>query len=213
MRKALPEISTQEQVIVATHSPIIIAPDMIDRTVRLDKTAAANGPRPVTITYGPLKTSELPASEREIQRLFEIQRSAKFLFARGVLLVEGVGDEHLVAAAAMVRKGFDFDFHEIAIIESGGKDKVLPFMAVLRKLGLKTWGLLDLDFLWNGAGEIFHADTEYSTFRATLDKLAPTKDGSRTESERKEEKRKKVEVCNGDLSSVVQSLAKKLLNE
>src|SRR5260370_39860100 len=132
MRKALPEISTQEQVIVATHSPIIIAPDMIDRTVRLDKTAAANGPRPVTITYGPLKTSELPASEREIQRLFEIQRSAKFLFARGVLLVEGVGDEHLVAAAAMVRKGFDFDFHEIAITESGGENKDLYSTPVVR---------------------------------------------------------------------------------
>lgn len=213
MRKALSEISKQEQVIVATHSPILIAPEMIERTVRLDKTASVNGPKPVTTVHGPLKTSELPATEREIQRLFEIQRSARFLFARGVLLVEGIADEYLIAAAAKVRKGFDLDFHEIAIVESGGKDKVVPFMAILRKLGLKTWGLLDLDFLWNGAGEVFQGDNEYSLFRQALDKLAPTMSGSATEADRKEEKRKKVEVCNGELSSNVQSLTKKLLDE
>jgi predicted ATP-dependent endonuclease of OLD family len=213
MRKALVEIAKQEQVIIATHSPILIAPEMIDRTLRLEKIASAHGPRPVTIAHGPLKTSELPASEREMQRLFEIQRSAKFLFARGVLLVEGIGDEHLIAAAAKVRREFDFDFHEIAIVESGGKDRVLPFMGVLRKLGLKTWGLLDLDFLWNGAGEVFQTDKEYSTFLAALDKLVPTKAGSLTEADRKEEKRKKVKVCNGELSSGVQNLAKRLLAE
>jgi energy-coupling factor transporter ATP-binding protein EcfA2 len=210
MRKALAEISRQEQVIIATHSPILVAPEMIDRTIRLEKIATTIGPKPVTFAHGPLSTSELLVSEREIRRLFEIQRSAKFLFARGVLLVEGIADEYLVSAAAKVRRGFDLDFHEIAIVETGGKDKVVPFMAVLHKLGLKTWGLLDLDFLWDGAGEVFPADPEYSTFRSALDRLAPTKEGSRTEAERKEEKRRKVEVCNGELSSSVQSLVNRL---
>lgn len=212
MRKALSEISKLEQVIIATHSPILIAPDMIERTIRLDKIASGDGPKPVTKAHGPLKTSELAASERDIQRLFEIQRSAKFMFARGVLLVEGIADEYLIAAAAKVRRNLDLDFNEIAIVESGGKDKVVPFMAVLRKLGLKTWGLLDLDFLWNGSGELFQGDVEYSSFRKALDKLAPTKAGPATEAERKEEKRKKVEVCNGELSSTVQSLTKKLMS-
>ena len=213
MRKALSQISRQGQVIIATHSPVLIAPDTIERTVRLDKISPTDRPKPVTTAHGPLETSELAASERDIRRLFEVQRTAKFMFARGVLLVEGIADEYLIAAAAKVRKNLDLDFNEIAVVESGGKDKVIPFMGVLRKLGLKTWGLLDLDFLWNGAGEVFGGDSEYSSFLQTLDKLAPTKTGSSTEADRKEEKRKKVEVCNRELSSDVQRLASRLLKD
>ena len=213
MRKALSDISKQEQVVIATHSPILIAPEMIERTVRLDKIATAEGPKLATTAYGPLKTSELAASERDIQRLFEFQRSAKFMFARGVLLVEGIADEYLIAAAAKVRKNLDLDFNEIAVVESGGKDTVVLFMAVLRKLSLKTWGLLDLDFLWNGAGEVFQGDSEYSSFLQTLDKLVPTKSRPATDAERKEEKRKKVEACNTQLSSNVQSLTNRLVKD
>jgi hypothetical protein len=135
------------------------------------------------------------------------------MFARGVLLVEGIADEYLIAAAAKVRKNLDLDFNEIAVVESGGKDKVITFMAVLRKLGLKTWGLLDLDFLWNGAGEVFKGDDEYSSFREALDKLALTNAAPATEADKKDEKRKKVEACNRELTGNVQSLATKLIKE
>lgn len=210
MRKALSAISEQEQVVIATHSPILIEPEMIERTIRLSKTTLADLRKPVTTAHGPLEASELPAADRKIQGLFQIQRTAMFLFSRGVLLVEGIADEYLIAAAAKLRKGFDFDFHEISIVESGGKDKILPFKAVLEKLGLKTWGLLDLDFLWNGAGAIFQADAEYSMFRMSLDKLVPIKEEAATDAERKEEKRKRVEACTGELSVAVQSLTDRL---
>lgn len=213
MRNALSEIAKQEQVVMATHSPIMIGQEMIERTVRLEKRPLENRPKPITIANGPLRTFELPATEREIQRLFEIQRSAKFLFSRGVLLVEGIADEYLISAAAKVRKGFDFDFHEIAIIESGGKDKITTFMNVLRKLGLRTWGLVDLDFLWNGAGTVFQEDAEYSSFRTSLNALAPTTEGAVIEAKRKEEKKRKVEVCKGELNASVQSLANRLLKD
>jgi putative ATP-dependent endonuclease of OLD family len=210
MRDALAEIAKKEQVIIATHSPVLVSARFIDKTMRLEKTSPGPYKKPVTRAYGPIDPTKLEQKEKEIHRLFEIQRSARFLFSRGVLLVEGVADEHLVSAAGKMLKGFDFDFHEIAIVESGGKDAIIPFMSLLRKLQLKTWALVDLDFLWAGAGQVLKSDALYSEFCEQLDAIVPKRTAPATDHEKRVDKQSKTEVCVGELRKLVSGLADRL---
>jgi hypothetical protein len=96
-------------------------------------------------------------------------------------------------------------------VESGGKDKVIPFMSLLTKLGLKTWGLLDLDFIWRGAGGVFKSDADYSTFCNKLNTIAPITSAPKTDAEKRDEKRKRMQACTGDLKEDVHRLAERLV--
>lgn len=210
MRRALQDIAQHEQVIVATHSAILIAPEMIRNTLRLEKVQASPRP-PITKGFGPLSQAELLESEKEIERLFEVQRSSKFLFARGVLFVEGIADEYLVSAAGVALMSFDLEFHEIAVVESGGKDNIPAFLKLVEKLGLQSWALVDLDFLWRGAGEILTNDAAYAKFCQELKRDEVPIVGTPTEAQKKEEKKRRVNCCRNELKAEVDDLCTRLL--
>lgn len=173
MRDALKAISERAQVVMATHSPIIVTPEFVDKTIRVEKRIEERYPKPFTKRFGPIDPAILPPLQRQLLPLFALQRSSRFLFSRGVLLVEGVGDEHLFPAVAQRLQGFDLESNEIAVVETGGKDNLRPFSQLLQALGLQTWVLTDIDFLWNGAGKVLGADADLSTFVEELDRLVP----------------------------------------
>lgn len=125
--------------------------------------------------------------------------------------MEGIGDEHLVTAAGKSLAKFDFDSSEIVIVESGGKDRIISFMSVLDKLGLKTWALLDLDFLWDGAGDVFHSDEDYTRFCQDLNRLVPADDKPQTEADKRAKKQKKVDSCQKELKESAEKLTQRLM--
>jgi predicted ATP-dependent endonuclease of OLD family len=198
MRAALDAISRSPiaQVIVTTHSPILVTPEKIEHVIRLQKARRDAQTKSHTVAFGPVVLQE---QERDLLRIFELQRSSKFLFASGVLLVEGIGDEHLFAAAAERASGFRCEASDMCVVEMGGKDSVPAFTRVLASLGLKVRTVVDLDFLWRGAGSVFQGDARYVRFMNQLRQRIPDLEANATDGEKRRIKRERIELCRGDL--------------
>ncbi len=212
MRNALEAISTGAQVIMTTHSPLMVTPDSLSRTTRVEKCSKAGCPKPVTRRFGPVNPEELTVPQRQLLPLFAIQRSSRFLFARGVLLVEGVGDEHIFAAVAERLRRFCLEANEIAIVEAGGKAHLATFAEILKRLGLEVWVLTDIDFLWEGAGRVFGGDADHARFMEGLQQLVPTPAGGiRDDNARRQDKLERIRACVSQLSTERDTLCEKLL--
>jgi len=212
MRGALGAISTGAQVILATHSPLMVTPDSLSRTIRVEKCVKADHPKPVTRRFGPVNPEELSVPQRQLLPLFAIQRSSRFLFARGVLLVEGVGDEHIFAGISEQLRGFCLEANEIAIVEAGGKANLATFAEILRTLGLEVWILTDIDFLWEGAGHLLGGDADHARFMERLQQLVPAPAGGiRDDDARHRDKLQRIQTCVGQLLAERDTLCEKLL--
>lgn len=210
MRDALASISNGAQVIMATHSPLMVTPGSLPHAIRVEKCVEQGCPKPLTRGIGPISPEKLSDVQRQLIPLFAIQRSSRFLFSRGVLLVEGISDEHLFSAVAERLRQFRLDDCEIAIVETGGKNNFVPFTEVLRMLGLEVWTITDLDFLWNGAGSVLGADEELSQFVQRLEKLVPREDGQ-DENAKREDKVRRTAACGDHLTKERDALCQKLL--
>jgi putative ATP-dependent endonuclease of the OLD family len=211
MREALASISAAAQVVLTTHSPLMVTPDSLPHTVRIEKYLKDGYPRPVTRGLGPIDPENLTHVQRQLIPLFAIQRSSRFLFSRGVLLVEGTSDEHLFSAIAERLGRFRLDDFERAVVETGGKGNFEPFAEVLRMLGLQVWMLTDLDFLWNGAGTVLGGgDAEFAQFMQRLQAMAPA-GGDGDELAKKRERIRRTEVCAGELSDQRDAICERLM--
>ncbi|HKS81115.1 MAG TPA: AAA family ATPase [Candidatus Acidoferrales bacterium] len=210
MREALTTISAGAQVIAATHSPVMVRPDSLSSVIRVENCQKDGCQRPVTRGIGPIQTDNLTANQRQLMPLFSVQRSSRFLFARGVILVEGASDEHIFSAIAARIRGFRPEDYEVSIIESGGKDKFVAFAEILNSMGLEVWIVTDLDFLWNGAGEILQPDPAYSQFVQDLRELVPDPDDV-SEAAKRAAKKRKTEACDRDPQAQRNALCEKLM--
>lgn len=213
MRHALEAIALRAQVLVSTHSPMLIGPDSVDKVMRIEKVAQNGDKRLATRRHGPISAEKLKGLERDVVPLFALQRSSRFLFSRGVLLVEGVGDEYLFQAIAKRLRAFDLDQKEICVVETSGKHKMKAFMDVLVLLGLRVWALVDLDFLWNGAGDFFQKDDDYARFNQELRRLVPPPPSGAPEAARRADKEQRIEVCRTQLVALRDALCDRLLPE
>lgn len=201
IRDALKAISERAQVAMATHSPIIVTPEFVDKTIRIEKRVDAGHPIPFSKRFGPIDPAILPPLQRQLLPLFALQRSSRFLFSRGVLLVDGVGDEHPFPAVAQRLQRFDLESNEIAVVETGGKDNLRPFSLLLQALGLQTWVLTDIDFLWHGAGKVLGADPDLSTFVEELNRLVPElPEGERTNAGLRDQRRRQKQAAKTELA-------------
>lgn len=210
MREALASISDAAQVVFTTHSPVMVTPASLPHTIRVEKCLRDGCPRPVTRGFGPVDPERLSGVQRQLIPLFGIQRSSRFLFSRGVLLVEGTSDEHLFSALAERLGQIRLDEVEVAIVETGGKGNFIPFAEVLKMLGLNVWILTDLDFLWNGAGTILGGDAEFMRFVQRLDELVPNGDDT-SEDAKRQEKARRTRVCAQELLGQRDAICGRLL--
>jgi hypothetical protein len=162
MRAALETIASSNQVVYTTHSPSMVSPTRVTETIFVRKTPP--GPaRPATIRLRPLGR-ELEGKERRVQMLFEYPRSSKFLFTDSALVVEGDADVAILEAAFSHFTGLSFDDVSLSCIDAADKTVVHECMAILRTRGLETFGLVDLDFLWRGAGPLLTDKGSHSRF-------------------------------------------------
>lgn len=214
MRAALGAISKRAQVVFTTHSPLMIDPSAIGQVLRIEK-RLAGAAKGVTKRFGPVKVGGV--TEKEIAAIFALQRSSKFLFARGVLLVEGEGDEHIFdGICSAIGKPLLEDL-EVVVVEVGGKDQIRFFREVLGALGLRVWALTDLDFLWAGAGKVLGADAELSALCEALDRRGEEEFAKRhacqtmtDEAEKRARKEIKKELCRAELAKERDAVCGKL---
>lgn len=207
MREALKGISRAAQVVFATHSPVLISPDSINCILRVEKCREAGDRKPYTRVHGPITLDGQRVEEREIAAIFALQRSSRFLFSRRVLLVEGVADEHIFAAAAKRVCDFDLEENEFAIVEMGGKGDCGVFIDVLRRLELNVWAVVDLDFAWKGAGQILGGNANYLRFLEALRAAVPDPPEGATEQEKRVSKQNRFQQCRGALRDDTAAIA------
>ena len=218
MRLALEAISAQAQVVFTTHSPLMVAPSAIAQVVRVEKRQEDGCPKAVTKRFGPVQLAGV--SEKELAAVFALQRSSEFLFARGVLLVEGEGDEHIFGGICASLGKPALEELEIVVVEVRGKDQIRFFREVLGPLGLRVWAMTDLDFLWAGAGKVLGADAELAALCEKLDRESQVEFEKRhagqemtEEAEKRARKEIKKELCCGSLVKERDAICAKLQAE
>lgn len=207
MREALRGISQAAQVIFTTHSPLLISPDSFQSILRVEKVLAQPNLKPDTRVYGRMAIDNGRIEEREISAIFSLQRSSRFLFSRSVLLVEGIADEHIFSAATRSVGNFDLEENGFAIVEMGGKNICRSFIDVLRRLELNVWALVDLDFAWNGAGQLLVGNDGHRLFLEHLRAAVPDLPPGATDRERRECKEARFNECRNGLRDETLALA------
>lgn len=164
MCKALRTISGRDQVSVATHSPLLITPDFLHEALILVKKVDSATSKTATHCLKPF-SQPIPqpqTAERELLNLFNLQRSSTFLFADHVILVEGVGDLHLVTSMFLRLRGIHPSDCGLGVVEVEGKERLPKYKALLECTGLPISCITDLDFIWRGAGSVLQGNPALS---------------------------------------------------
>jgi putative ATP-dependent endonuclease of OLD family len=120
-------LDTEPALLLTTHSPHITAVAPLDSLVLL---RADHGE---TIASSTLRAGLDSAEQRDISRYLDTSR-AELLFARVVLLVEGVAEVFMLPAIASAA-GFDLDEQGVAIVNVAGTD-FAPYVKLLGDDGL-----------------------------------------------------------------------------
>jgi putative ATP-dependent endonuclease of OLD family len=209
MRDALHEVSKKNQVVLATHSPSMVSLETLSQLIVVTKTRKAKGGDRVgfaTVTLTPRRAQDVSQSEKDLLSILNLHRSSRLFFADRVLLVEGPSDVHLLNAIAE-RLGFGrLESKNCTIVEMGTKDKLRVGQEIVGGLGIETYALTDLDFLWRGAGEYLKDDPELSRFCERLADQTKAVD----EDKRSDEKRR-LTKADLELKAAAGKLAKKLV--
>jgi putative ATP-dependent endonuclease of OLD family len=174
MGEALQSISVGNQVVVSTHSPILVTPERVESVIILRQEPSLEGS---CITRCSIPHLDLLPNEedKQLAAMLKFTNSSEFLFADHVLVVEGPSDRALLEACwSKSRKSLRDTSGPttLAIIEACSKNVVPIWLEYLKAMGLIACGVLDLDFLWDGAGRCLGPDDDLSRFSESFWKLA-----------------------------------------
>jgi hypothetical protein len=215
MRDALEVIAKRAQVLVATHSPLMVSPSSLRQLVLVEKTTCEETGKEMTRCKAALRGVPISADEKDLVALLNLQRSARIFFSDKVVLVEGISDWYLLDAMAERLTKSSLIKLGLGVVEVGGKDKIVKFKGILESLGIAVQAVADLDFLYSGAGDVFTSDPAYSQFceqlKARLDELCP-QDGD-TEQMGKPRKATIIELCCSEFCQQRDDLCARLCAE
>ncbi len=156
-------ISMTNQVVVASHSPMLLNPSRLENVVIVRQELAPNPHR--TNIYVPDSSLFERDDDRGMISLLKLNNTSEFLFSDYILVVEGVSDKLLLESSwNRIRGKFDKKYETISLIESGGKDILPVWLGYLSKMGFPVKGCVDLDFLWNGSGKVLKDDVVVGKF-------------------------------------------------
>jgi predicted ATP-dependent endonuclease of OLD family len=150
-------ISETNQVVLASHSPLLVTPSRMDNLIILRQEMPPNPHR--TNIFFPDNSLFHHDDDKHLISLLKLNNSSEFLFSDFILVVEGVSDRYLLESCwGGIREKIGRKFESISIIESGNKDVVPLWIQYLKKMKFPTKGVVDLDFLWNGSGRVLKND-------------------------------------------------------
>lgn len=215
----LEAISEANQVMIATHSPLLVSPRRIGSVVILRQETSQETQSYCTRCMIP-DLEKLPSSEdKQLSRLLMFSSSSEFLFADCVLVVEGLSDRTLIEASwEVVRKSMQVDGSlTLAVIDAGNKTVVPVWVDCLKAMELSAHGLVDLDFVWRGAGKQLGADAAYSQFVSKFWELAQNNGLSNTNADQKaiakEKKPEAFELLKTELGDSLQAIRDRLQDQ
>jgi len=216
----LEEISASNQVMIATHSPLLVSPERIGSVVILKQEISPETKVHCTKCLIP-DLEKLPSPEdKQLSSLLRFSSSSEFLFSDCILVVEGPSDRTLIEASWDIVRKSDIPSGgplALAVIDAGNKTVVPVWVDCLRAMELTAQGLVDLDFVWRGAGSRLGADATYSQFAAKFWKLADENGLTDPHAEQKAiakgNKTKAFELLKAELGDYVRAIRDRLRDE
>jgi putative ATP-dependent endonuclease of the OLD family len=157
---SLEELSDFGQVIIASHSPSIVKPSRIQNTIIVKKINNTNGLG--TSCFRNPDSVQIDPENKQIIKILALSNSSDFLFSDQVLVVEGISDKTIFES--ILKKTKKNPNSIISIIDCGSKDHIHNWCNFLNQIGFPAKSIVDIDFIWRGAGKILENSSEYSRF-------------------------------------------------
>jgi len=159
---------------MSTHSPVLVTPPRVENVVIVRQHLSEEGGCTTRCTVPDLDL--LPNEEdKQLAAMLKFANSSEFLFADYVLVVEGPSDRSLLEASwsDFLKSTEDVGGSTtLAVIEACNKSVVPIWLKYLAAMGISAKGVVDLDFIWDGAGKCLGADPELSQFSESFWRLA-----------------------------------------
>jgi putative ATP-dependent endonuclease of the OLD family len=158
----LAKISSENQVVVTTHSPLFFAPGVTANFVRVAKVPAELKPKgrlhPVILS--------LETDSAEVFRLARFENADAAFFSRRVVLFEGESDDaYCKHVAKLLNPDWCFDKHCISMVRVSGKGNFGKFRRFFEAFGIEVKLVADLDALFDGYQHLVPPD-ELTELRA-----------------------------------------------
>ena len=176
-RCALKALSDQAyQVVFATHSPLMIAPDDIPRTLIVRKTVAEG-----THTPGRLQDAVRNAikdAQAQTRILWRFGNAREVLFSDHVLVAEGPTEKRLLPAVFERLRERSLGAAKIGLVDVGGAAGIPNCLKILKAMAVEAKAVADLDFAFHPAVEgriIAEDDEDLEAAKTVFKKLAEQK--------------------------------------
>lgn len=145
VREALRTLSTGRfQVVVSTHSPLMLELDDLPSTVLVARVA----PQPTVVRTSLREglSSVLADAPSQSRLLMEMSNAQHILFSDRVLLAEGQTETRVLPAVFTRLMGRALDAERIGIVGPGGSGQLHKCLAVLKAMGVSVRAVADLDY-------------------------------------------------------------------
>ena len=161
------------QVLVATHSPLMISATDVPDTLLIRKTAEHGTEARETLRSAVDTAMKDHPSQADM--LFSLSNSSQILFADRVILAEGKTEHRLIPSLFEIASKRTLGLTKIALIGQGGVDNTPKSMRILDAIDLPCKAIVDLDYAFRGAlreGLIADDDEDAQKCREVLKKIA-----------------------------------------
>lgn len=134
------------QVLVATHSPLIVDAEAAGNALLIGKDA--EGGTTARPRLGDAVNEALSAGGGASTALLELSRWSEVLFNERVLLVEGDTERRLLPEAFRCHQGASLGARKIGLVPVSGGGVIPACLRILRTMGLNATAIVDLDFVF-----------------------------------------------------------------
>jgi len=150
VRSALKKLSLSGyQVLVATHSPLVIGAEDVPDTLLIRKTKTRGTHARKTLRSA--VESAMTDYPSQARMLLSLSNSSRLLFADGVVLSEGKTEQRLIPTLFEKHLKKTLGLARIALISQGGVDNTGKSLRILAALDLPCKAVVDLDYAFRGA--------------------------------------------------------------
>lgn len=143
--EALSQISTNNQVILSTHSPLFLSPSTVGTFIKIKKKIEEDGRSPYSILL-PIDLSDIES--RDLFQMICFENNNAAFFADRIVLIEGDSD-HICYShiAKTINPNWDFTKYRTAMIRIGGKGNIQRYREFFTRFDIQTYVIADLDIL------------------------------------------------------------------
>ena len=141
LRKILEKSASSNQILIVTHSPLLVSMDLVDHTWRFHYDSKG------TIAIGLKDLGYSPSVRRRIGGAITDEEWGALLFASGLVLAEGPGDKFAIEEfdLKLGKRGAGLREDNWPTMNPGGKDSIGVIMDVCDKLRIPVVALTDRD--------------------------------------------------------------------